>query len=136
MRPRHYYWDHALTWVDDNRIAIGGLGDDDKDMIDGVSIFEVSLSGNGGVRWRSDRPWPRELTAFAGPAGSFFSDGQWLFSSDQSGLSRWDLNDGVRTGYLQGFAPTHHHSGARELMQIVDDTLVRWAIGDGKSSMT
>lgn len=125
---RDYYWDHALIWLDDNRIAVGGLGDDDKDMIDGVRIFDISLSGRGGVRWRADWPWPHELTAFPGPAGLFFSDGERLFSSDQSGLSRWGINDGFRTGYLQGFNPTHHHRGARELVQVVDDALVRWRI--------
>lgn len=130
---RDYYWDHALTWVDDHRIAVGGIGDDDKDMIDGARIFDVSSSGNGGVRWRADLPWPREQIAFAGPTGSFFSKGRALFSSDQCGLSRWDMNDGSRTGYLQGFQPTHHHRGAHELVQVVDDALVRWAIDNGET---
>jgi hypothetical protein len=128
---RDYYWDHALAWLDDNRIAVGGLGDGDKDMIDGARIFDVSLPGSGGVRWRADWPWPREVTAFAGPTGSFFSDGQRLFSSDQNGLSRWDVNDGSLTGFLDGFKPTHHHRGARELVQVVDDILVRWTTDDG-----
>ncbi|HWB12041.1 MAG TPA: hypothetical protein VG826_22640 [Pirellulales bacterium] len=131
---RHYYWDHALTWLDDSRIVIGGIGDDDQDMIEGARIFDVSLTGDGEVRWRAvDGPWPCELTAFAGPAGSFFSDGHWLFSSDPSGLSRWDVIDGARTGYLQGFEPTHYHPGARELVQVVDDTLVRGAINGGET---
>ena len=67
-----------------------------------------------------------ELTAFAGPGGTFFSDGQSLFSSDESGLSRWDVNDGCRTGYIAGFSPTFHHRGANELVQIVDNALLRW----------
>jgi hypothetical protein len=125
---RDYYWDHALAWLDDKRIAVGGLGGDDKDMIDGVRIFDVSLPGCPGPGCRADWPWPAELTAFPGPAGSFFVDGQCLFSSDQSGLSRWDSNDGSRTGYLQGFNPTHHHRGARELVQIVEDALVHGSI--------
>lgn len=130
---RDYYWDHALTWLDDHRIALGGIGDDDQEMIDGARIFDISASGSGDVRWRADWPWPRQLTAFAGPAGAFFSEGQRLFSSDQNGLSRWDINDGSRTGYLQGFKPTHHHRGSRELVQVVDDALVRWKIDNGES---
>jgi hypothetical protein len=126
---RDYYWDHALAWLDDDKIAIGGLGDDDQDMIDGPRIFDLSLPGSAGVRWRTDWPWPRELTAFAGPAGTFVSDGQRLYSSDQNGLSRWDVNDGCRTGFLQGFHPAHHHRSARELVQLADDALVRWRIG-------
>ena len=125
---RDYYWDHAFAWLDDKSVAIGGLGDGDKDMIDGARIFDVSLPGGPEPGCRADWPWPRELTAFAGPAGSFFSEGEWLFSSDQSGLSRWGPNDGFRTGHLPGFHPTHHHMGARELVQIVDDALVRGSI--------
>jgi hypothetical protein len=130
---RHYYWDRAMAWIDDHRIAIGGLGEDDKVMIDGVRVFEVPAPGDGDVACRADSPWPRELTAFAGPAGSFFSDGQVLFSSDQSGLSRWDVNEGCRTGHLHGFKPTHHHRGARELVQNIDDALVRWTIDNGQA---
>jgi len=133
---RGYYWDHAFTWLDDNRIAIGGLGEDEEDLIDGARIFDISLSGSAGPRYRADWPWPRELTAFAGPAGSFFSEGQFLFSSDQTGLSRWDLKSGARTGYLQGFKPTHHHRGAHELAQVVDDALVRWRISSPLSKKT
>lgn len=131
---RDYYWDHSMTWLDDNRIAIAGLGDDDEDMIDGVRIFDLSLPGSGSPRWRADWPWPRELVAFAGPAGAFFSDGQRLFSSDESGVSCWDVNDGFRTGYFQGFKPTHYHKGAQEFVQLVDDVLVRGRISDGGSS--
>jgi hypothetical protein len=120
-----------LTWLDDTRIAVGGIGDDDKDMVDGVRIFDISLPGNGGSRWRADWPWPRELIAFAGPAGLFFSDGQRLFSSDQSGLSLWDVNDGSSAGYVQGFRPTHHHRDAGEFVQVVDDTLVRLKLSFG-----
>ncbi|MFL5243147.1 MAG: hypothetical protein ACJ8FY_13655 [Gemmataceae bacterium] len=129
---REYYWDHAVTWLDDQRMAIGGIGDDDDDMVDGARIFDVSSPGRGIVRWCHDWPYPRELTAFAGPAGSFFSEGHALFSSDAEGLSRWDVNDGSRTGYLQGFKPMYHHRGARELVQLVDGAFVRWTIDNGE----
>lgn len=125
---RDYYWDHAITWLDDRRVAVGGLGDDDMVMIDGARIFDITLPGSPGVCWRADLRWARELKAFPGPAGSFFSEGTWLFSSDQTGLSRWDLNDGARTGYLQGFKPTHHHQAAGELVQLIENVLVRWSV--------
>jgi hypothetical protein len=133
---RDGYWDHALTWLDDARIAIGGLGDDHADVIDGVRILDVSEPGERDQRFGSSLPGARELAAFAGPAGSFFSDGRCLFSSDRSGLARWDLHDGSRTGFLQGFQPTHHHRGARELVQVVDGALVRWAIDNGHASVS
>lgn len=129
---RTYYWDHSMTWLDDNRFAISGLGDDDNEMIDGARIFDVSLPGNPGDRWRTDWAWSRELIAFAGPVGKFFSDGKWLFSSDGNGLTRWDINDGCCTGYFQGFQPTHHHKSANELAQVGDDDFVRWTIGTFK----
>jgi hypothetical protein len=128
------YWDQAMTWLDDRRIAIGGLSDDDKDMIEGARIFDTGLPGGPGPGCRADWPWPCELTAFPGPAGVFFSEGTCLFSSDQTGLFRWDIKDGSRTGNLEGFQPTHHHKGARELVQIVDGTLVRCRIGHTDSS--
>jgi hypothetical protein len=125
---RDYYWDHGMTWLDDQRIAVGGLTEDDAYMVDGARIFDISTTGGPGPGRRADWPWPHEPTAFAGPAGLFFSDGQFLFSSDQNGFSRWDISHGSRTGYLQGFRPTHHHRGVGELVEIVDDTLVRWSV--------
>ena len=125
---RDYYWDHSMTWLDDHRIAIGGLGEDDNVMIDGARVFDVALSGNAGGRWRADWTWSRELIAFAGPVGKFFSDGKCLFSSDVNGLSRWDVNDGSCTGHFPGFQPTHHHKSANELAQLANDDFVRWTI--------
>jgi hypothetical protein len=125
---RSYYWDHAITWLDDTRVVVGGIGDDDQAMIDGARVFDVTRPGKPGPGWREDWPWARELTAFPGPAGLFFSDSRWLYSSDRIGLSRWDVNDGARTGYCEGFRPTHHHRAAGELAQLGDDILVRWKI--------
>lgn len=127
---RDYYWDHGIAWLDEDSVAIGGIGDDDNEIIDGARIFDITSTGSTGRRWRSDRRWAREVTAFAGPAGKFFSDGQWLCSTDKTGLSRWDPETGTRTGYLENFHPTHHHLGARELVQLADGFLVRWSTTD------
>jgi hypothetical protein len=118
---RAYYWDGPLTWIDDRRVAVGGIGDDDLVMIDGARIFEVP-DGSGA---RADHA--RELATFPGPAGRFFSDGTWLFSSDEAGLSRWDPSSGERTGHLPGFQPTHHHGSARELACVSGGALIRWS---------
>jgi len=69
----------------------------------------------------------KELTAFPGPAGEFFSDGTFLFSSSESGLSRWSTEDGARTGHLERFHPMHHHRGAGELVQLNENVLLRWS---------
>jgi hypothetical protein len=41
---RAYYWGHAVAWIDERFIAIGGIGEDDALMIDGVRIFDLTLS--------------------------------------------------------------------------------------------
>jgi hypothetical protein len=51
-----------------------------------------------------------------------------LFSSDETGLSRWNLIDGARTGQIPDFRPTRHHRGAHELAQLTDGVIVRWAL--------
>jgi len=116
MCARSYYWDGPLTWIDDSRVAIGGIGDDDIVMVDGARIFDVTTRS--------------EIATFPGPTGRFFSDGTWLFSSDETGLSRWDPSSGERTGHLPGFQPTHHHRSARELACVIGGALVRWSDRD------
>lgn len=130
---RDGYWDHAVAWLDDDRVAIAGIGDTEDELIDGARIFDATSRGPAGLQWSPHLPWARELTAFAGPSGQFFAEGGWLFSSHESGLSRWDPATGERTGHLAGVQPTHLHRGARELAQLQDGALVRLALGQGAS---
>jgi hypothetical protein len=123
---REYYWGQAACWIDEKRLAIGGIGDDDEKMINGARIFDVTLPGTVSPARRS----PLEIATIQGPAGLFFSDGASLFSADSAGLSRWDIAGSVRTGHIMGFSPTRHHRGARELAQLIDGTLMRWFISD------
>jgi hypothetical protein len=46
-------------------------------------------------------------------------------SASETGVSRWDPTTGERTAQLAGFHPTHHHRGARELVQLIDGHVVR-----------
>jgi hypothetical protein len=126
---RENYWDHGVAWLDDTRVAIERIGDDSGEMIAGARIFDVTLRGKPGPLWRADWEWARELAAFAGPTGAFFSDGHSLFSSDHNGLSRWDPQDGARTAHLAGFTPGRYHRGANELMQRSGRALTRLRIG-------
>jgi hypothetical protein len=121
---RNYYWNHGFTWIDESRVAVGGIGDDDRLMVDGARIFDVTSSDKTRTCFNSGL----ELIEFSGPAGAFFSDGIWLYSSDKSGLSRWDFRDGARTGHLPTFKPTHHHRSAGELVQLFDGKLARLSI--------
>jgi len=125
---RAYYWEGAVTWIDERFIAFGGIGEDDILMIDGVRIFELTQSIDA-PHFPNKGPWrAHEHKAFPGPAGVFFSDGMRLFSSDGTGLSRWDLADGARTGQIPSFRPTRRHRGANELIQLIDGAIVRWKI--------
>jgi hypothetical protein len=126
---RHGYWDLGITWLDESTVAIAGIGDGDVEMIDGARVFDVTRSEQRSDRWSSDWRWAKEVRAFAGPAGKFFSDGNSLFSSNEFGLSRWCTRDGARTGYLEGFSPTHYHRGAQELVQLTESVLLRWQTG-------
>lgn len=90
LNLRAYLWDVPLCWIDDSQLAIWGIGNDDEQMIDGVTIFDVK-SGD-------------ELVQFVGPSKSaFWSDGKHLFSNENDGLHRWDIEWGVRTGRVEGF---------------------------------
>lgn len=131
---RSNYWGHAVCWIDENRLALAGIGDNGDAMIDGARVFDITTEGApipmlvADILLNDTTPGPRELIAIAGPRGAFFSDGTSLFSSDETGLSRWDLNDGARTGHIEGFNPSHHHRGAGELAQLTGRTLVRWRL--------
>lgn len=115
---RAYYWNGAVAWIDERRVVVGGIGDDDIAMIDGARCFDVEAPGGDGQR-------AKEMLSFAGPAGMFFSDGTWLYSANEDGLARWCVDDGARTGFVAGFAPTRFHRGMREFVQVGAGALVR-----------
>ena len=120
---RDYYWDHAICWIGPGRIAVGGLGDDEREIVDGVRLFTPEADApSGRIWWRS----AQEVGAFPGPRGDFFSDGRRLFSADESGLSVWDLDTGARIGAIAGFRPTRQHTGACELVEWQGRMLRRW----------
>jgi hypothetical protein len=125
---RSYYWGEAVTWIDERFIAIGGIGEDDELMIDGVRIFDLASSADLHHLPDTGPCHAQEVKKLPGPAGVFFSDGMRLFSSDGTGLSRWDLGEGAHTGQIPDFRPAHHHRGANELIQLINDAIVRWKI--------
>jgi hypothetical protein len=130
MCGRNYYWDHGIAWLDEETVALGGIGDDDAAIIDGARIFDITSTESPGPGWNPRWLWAKEIAAFAGPAGKFFSDGKSLYSSSQNGLSRWDPKTGARTGHIEDFRPAHHHLGAGELVQLAGSILLRWSMTD------
>lgn len=109
------YWDHAMTWLDNYRFAIAGIGADEQGMRSGARIFDTRQVGEDEML---HGPTVAQLLAFEGPAGRFFSDGQSLFSSDDSGLSAWDVANGTLRDKVPDFSPTHYHRGAQQFLQI------------------
>jgi hypothetical protein len=121
---RESYWDHGMCWIDDQRVAIEGIGLADDHMVAGARVFDVTR------RSRESTPrWPAavELTQFPGPTGDFFSDGVRLFSSAADGLSVWSLADGARIAHLEGFRPRHHSRATGQLVELGADELAVWS---------
>jgi len=125
---RSYYWDHGIVWLNEDTVAVGGIGDDDNEIVDGARIFDITSTGPASPEWRSDWQWALEITSFAGPAGRFFSDGKWLYSAAKSGLSKWDAKSGNCVCHIDEFHPTHHHLGAGELAQLSEGAILRWSM--------
>lgn len=131
---REYYWDHAMTWIDSTRVAVGGLGDDEEVMRPGARVFDTTRTAEGDL-WRM--PTAVELLAFEGPSGRFFSDGTRLYSSgdsegdgdaaDAAGLSAWDPSAGRLLGVVPGFFPSHHHPDAGQFAEVAGDALRVWS---------
>ncbi|MEU5095056.1 hypothetical protein [Streptomyces sp. NPDC020996] len=104
-----YYWDRPLAWLGENRLAIGGLGDDEQTLVNGATVYE--FTGAGDARCV-------EAGAFPGPYGRFFAADGLLFSTGESGLDVWDPAEGARTGSVPGFRPTRQDPRTGELLQL------------------
>jgi hypothetical protein len=118
---RAYYWDHGMCWLDSARIAVSGLGDDDVEIVDGARIFLANepTPESAHRRWRD----AREGMSFAGPRGTFLTDGQLLFSSSADGLDVWDVSDGALVTHIDGFEPRRRHPSSGELVQVAASVL-------------
>lgn len=106
-------WDRGGVWLDETRIAMSGMETEDDVTVDGATIFNVDST---------------EIQTFPGPAGTFFTDGSSLYSSDATGLWRWNPSNGERLAHVPGFHPTYHHRAAEELVQLHDNVLLCWSI--------
>jgi hypothetical protein len=115
---REYYWDHPMTWIDDTRVAIEGIGDDHRDIQPGARIFDTTRTERLGL-WRMETA--AEIARIPGPAGRFFSDGTHLFSSAPDGLQVWNPVTGAQIATVPGFVPTHRHPVSGEFLELGGD---------------
>lgn len=85
---RNHYWDHAMCWLDPERIAVGGFGEDDDWMIDGAGSApppRLMLPAEGG-----DRPasWAPLLVPAAASSATDAAGFQPTKTRSASGTSR------------------------------------------------
>lgn len=121
LTQRLYRWNNPWCWLDGDHIVIGGIGDDDEEMLDGVEIYRVDTGARAGM--------------FVGPRGQLFAGPRRLYSTSPDGLEVWDPDTGQRTATIPGFVPTHHHAGSGELAVLEDRVLRRWRLHGGATSM-
>jgi hypothetical protein len=108
---RAYFWDGPLCWIDNERLAVWGYGDDEDNLLPAVRIFNA-VSGEE-ERWF---PGPREDLVCDGP----------LFSFDAAeGMSVWDVAGGERLLQEAGFCPNRYHPGAKVFLSLRPDGLVQ-----------
>lgn len=123
LDTRGYYWDHAMTWLDTDRVAIEGLGDDDEDMEPGARIFDIAASEAAAA----SSPWRAvESAPVPGPRGPFFGDAGLLYADGEDGLTVWDPATARRLGVVDGFHATHHHRGAGQFARLADGLVTLW----------
>ncbi|MFD9130460.1 hypothetical protein [Kitasatospora sp. NPDC059571] len=116
-----YHWNRPVAWLDDCRLAVGGLGDDDLAMVPGVRILDAARREG-----RASRPQAAEVAVFGGPDGPLFAADGLLFSVGPAGLTVWDPADGARLGTVPGFRPAYHHRAGGALVEVADGRLLRW----------
>jgi len=104
---RIYYWDGAVCWIDDKRVAIFGFGDDDDWILPAVTVFDV-MTGE-------------ELYWFAGPDNWLVFD-KYLFSaSPRCGTKVWDIDSGELLHADESFCPQIYHKGTRTFVSKISD---------------
>ncbi|MFJ7216828.1 hypothetical protein [Amycolatopsis sp. NPDC098790] len=111
LAQRAYAWGDPLGWLDDETVVQQRIGDDDEQMIDGVTRYDAVTGRRTGV--------------FAGPAGRMWTHRGLLYVAAEAGLEVWDPADGARVGLLEGFAPIAHHDGA--FAELRNDQLRIWS---------
>lgn len=111
-----YHWDGPNVWLDDERLLVWGLGDDDQRMVDAGVIFGAASDAIEG--W-----WPglpRRPLSFDRSAGLVFAGG--------ASTSVWDAATGERIVLADDLVTTGFHPSARHTVGIVDPE-GRFALG-------
>jgi hypothetical protein len=110
---RAYYWNNAFCWLDNNRLAIEGIGHDDELMVPGCVVYEISDDG------------PVQLAMIPGPKKRYFGVRGELVSSDDDGMSVWDVDseDHARTMFVPGFTPQYCDAERGLLVELINNQI-------------
>ncbi|MDQ3365973.1 MAG: hypothetical protein M3680_11150 [Myxococcota bacterium] len=101
---RDYYWDGPLCWLDDDRLAIYGYGNDDQWLVPAAQIFDVRTGAR--THW------------FPGPQGTFVFD-RFLFALAHNELTVWDVERGTRLARAPAAAAVvRYHPTARTFITL------------------
>lgn len=115
---RLYFWDGPMTWIDDRRLAIWGLGDDDENLEPGIRIYDA-VDGEETVAFAGPSIAPHRIWPPTSGARGWIAAARWLYAiSPESGTSVWDYERGVLLHQEDDFLPHGHH---RE-----SDRLISW----------
>ncbi|MEU8841539.1 hypothetical protein AB0D97_20795 [Streptomyces roseus] len=120
LPPCEYHWNRPVVWLDEDRLVLGGPGDDEAEIIPGARAFDLRTRGD------EDAMRPAEIATFGGHEGRFFAAHGLLFTSAVAGLDIWDPVIGARLGTLAGIRPTHHDPMHGELLELSASGLRRW----------
>lgn len=112
---RAYFWGGSVCWIDQHTVAVWGYGADDEWLLPAVRFFDV--------------PSGAEVAWFPGPAKQLTYDEYLFSSSEDDGLSVWDVATGERLFSDPTLTPTHYHRGSRQFLTVLPDgtlLLSRW----------
>lgn len=107
-------WNFPACWIDDERIALGGMSDwnDEEFASDpappGLRIVDLGQPGT-----TPDRKLPMNAAPQA-----LFADGRSIFAVHGSDTSAWSVDTGDCTQVLHEFQASHHHRQRKELLEV------------------
>ncbi len=120
LTNREYFWDTPIAWIDANRLAFWGEGDDAESMRAVVRIYDTRR-GEEVARIEG----PEIEPALAWPPGSARTgwltyDGLLFAVSPTQGTGAWTLG-GERLHFEASFAPRRFHPVRKEFLSWDDD---------------
>jgi len=109
---RSYFEGGPLCWVDGNKLAVWGEGDDSLLMIPGVQIYDASKGEQ--IKWIAGPPF-----------GDFYFD-EYLFScSDVHGMMAWNVETGECVFQELSLHPVAYSRSMRSFITILSNGVFR-----------